>query len=168
MSSGTLPRSIFLTSLLVLLLSGITACGAESPWLSGKVLATRSGTAHPISEARVMIVPLLPLKNAKEFREEDPGRLRGLATTQSSGTFEVTTLSSPVTHQEYELLRNWRYRIEIEVPGYYITSAEFDYAGGNNYLEIKIEEKLLDVEDDSGGIGEDDHPGPTDGSVRRN
>jgi len=144
-----------------------SSCEPEADYIVGKIVVVRDGKAFPVPEARVQIVPLVPLKRGKEFKEEDPARLRGLATTQTSGTFRLSSLSSPVTHQEYPLLGSWRYTIQIEVPGYYITSSEFDFDGGNNFLEIAIEEKLLDVVDESGGIEEVEEASPTIGPVRR-
>jgi hypothetical protein len=67
---------------------------------------------------------------------------------------------------EYPLLKGWSYVIEVEVPGFYITSSTFDYDGGAQYLEMQIEEKVVDVLDTSGGIQDEDRE-LQHGSVRK-
>ncbi|MEE2830589.1 MAG: hypothetical protein VX498_15485 [Myxococcota bacterium] len=154
-----------LLAVLVFLLPG---CGAEASYLGGKVVASREGKLIPIPAARVTVKPVSQLEDGAKFSDEQPSVLRGLATTQSSGTFEIAVLSSPMTQQEYPLLRGWRYSIQIEVPGYYIASSEFDYLGGNRFLEVEIAEKVVDVLDDSGGIETDTGSRSTVGVIRRN
>ncbi len=57
---------------------------------------------------------------------------------------------------EYELIKGWTYTIEVEVPGYYITSSEFEYVGGQAWVEMSIDEKPVDVLDTSGGVKENE------------
>ena len=65
-------------------------------------------------------------------------------------------LTSAETHAEYPLLKGWSYVIEVEVPGYYITQAEFEYNGGQAWVEVAIDEKPVDVLDTSGGVKDND------------
>jgi hypothetical protein len=65
-------------------------------------------------------------------------------------------LSSPQTQAEYPLLKGWTYAVEVEVPGYYITTTKFDYGGGAPYVEIEIQEKTADVLDTTGGVQENE------------
>ncbi len=143
---------------LILLLAGVLeACprgGAESGNLTGRVVALRNGELVPVADALVTIWPQLPGAKGDRFEAEPVKNLRGLSTTRAGGTFEISRLSSPVTQEDYGLLRDWTYGIEVEVPEYYVVRDEFDYLGGYQHIELEIEEKVVDVLDTTGGIQE--------------
>ena len=160
-------RSLFLLSffLLPLLLSGFGGCG-EAPWLSGQILVDRGGKLEPVPMAKIFIYPKAPLKRGIDA-PEDISVLSGAATTRDSGNFEINELSSNVSYENYELLKNWSYRLRISDTAYYLKEIEFDFEGGNNYVEVILEEKQVDVEAGEGeNIGEDTHKS-TSGAVRR-
>ena len=171
-SSSRLPdmRSIrSLSSLfflfLALSLAGFGGCG-EAPWLSGQILVDRDGKLEPVGGARVFLYPKAPLKKGKEA-PEDLTALSSVSTTRDSGNFEFGELSSNVSYENYELMRNWTYRLRIEDTAFYIKDILFDFEGGENFVEVILEEKSVDVEAEEGGaIGEDGHMS-TSGSVRR-
>ena len=110
----------------------------------------------PVADAQVHLWPVRPGARADKFEAEAIQNLRGVSTTRSTGAFEISTLSSPVSLGEYPLLRGYTYGIEVEVPGFYVTSSEFDYVGGGQYVEVEIEERIVDVLDTSGGAQSND------------
>jgi len=129
-------------------------------------LVERDGKAEPVAGARLSLFPIAPLARGKDA-PEDIKNLSGLAVTQAAGSFEISELSSNVSYDSFELLRNWRYRLRISDTGYYLKDIEFDYEGGNNFVEVKLEEKKADVEAGDGeGIGKDETEFHT-GSVRK-
>jgi hypothetical protein len=144
----------------------LPSCGTEAPNINGRVGAERQGELSPIAEGQVRLRPLEPGDKGKAFEDEPVSNLCGGATTHADGSFEITTLASSSTFAEYPLLKGWRYAIEVEVPGYYIARGQFEYAGGNQFLEIKIEEKVVDVLDD-GGVMEENQKKIHHGAVRR-
>ena len=165
MLSLSSTRYFLLALLFSVLLSGFGGCG-EAPWISGRVVVDRAGDVQPIPGARLFLYPVAPLSKGKPPPEQVEN-LSGVATTLSSGTFEFSELTSSVSYESFELLRDWRYRVRIEDTAYYLKDIEFDYQGGQNYLEVRLEEKKVDVEASDGeGIGEDNHSVET-GSVKR-
>lgn len=135
----------------------LVACpGGGSKNIAGKIVVRRGADLVPVSDAQVRIWPSTPSKKAQSFEAEAVQNLRGVATTRPSGAFEIALLSSPVTFAEYPLLTGYTYMIEVEVPGYYITSSSFDFAGGSQYVEMEIDEKEIDVLDTSGGAQSDE------------
>ena len=122
----------------------------------------------PVAQAQVLIKPLTvdPEQKGADEQPEDPTNLRGVAITNATGTFEVATLSSDQTFQEYGLLRNWKYEIQIQVPGYYIYKGPFSYGKGGMEMSIQLEEKGSDVLDESGVIEIDESAIQT-GAIRR-
>ncbi len=149
---------VWAVPLLAAILLVLPACpkGGSSSYLTGRVVAKRGGETIAVSDAQVRIWPSEPGKRAQKFDAEAVQNLRGVSTTRSSGAFEIARLSSPITNAEYALLKGWSYVIEVEVPGFYITSSSFEYAGGNQYVEMEIEEKMVDVLDTSGGVQENE------------
>ena len=147
-------------------LLALAACDGAAGNLTGRIVAHRGGQAVPVADAQVRIWPSEPGKKAQKFEQEAVQNLRGVSTTRASGAFEITVLTSPTTMAEYPLLKGWAYVIEVEVPGYYITSSTFQYAGGNQFLEMQIEEKVVDVLDTSGGVQDEDKE-LQHGSVRK-
>lgn len=134
---------------LALLASG---CPSTAANLTGRIVALRGGQQVPVSDAQVTIWPSEPGKKAQKFETEAVQNLRGVTTTRPSGAFALQVLSSPATNAEYPLLKGWTYTIEVEVPGFYITSSTFEYAGGAQFVEMQIQEKVVDVLDTSGGV----------------
>ena len=158
--------SPILILLVAVALLGLPACDASKGNLTGRIVAKRGGQDVPVADAQVRIWPSEPGKKADKFEAEAVQNLRGVSTTRPSGAFEIQVLTSPTTMAEYPLLKGWTYVIEVEVPGYYITSSTFDFAGGSQFVEMQIEEKVVDVLDTSGGV-QDDEKELQHGSVRK-
>ena len=160
---GSLRNLSFL--FIALSLAGFGACG-EAPWISGQILVDRDGKLEPVAGAKVFIFPKAPLKKGKE-PPEDPNVLSGASTTRDSGNFEFGELSSNVSYENYELMRNWTYLLRIEDTAFYLKDILFDFEGGENFVEVILEEKSVDVEAGEGeAIGEDEHT-LSSGGVRR-
>lgn len=130
--------------------------GGSAGVLTGKIIASRDGTEVPVADAQVRVWPSEPGAKPAKFEAEAVQNLRGVGITRASGQFEIDALTSSATAAEYPLLKGWTYVIEVEVPGYYITSSTFAYGGGSQFLEMEIEEKTSDVLDTSGGVQDDD------------
>ncbi len=145
-----------------------TACNdRKSDAVGGIIKVTQDQSVHPIAQAQIKLTPLAPNDGSKSDEQpEDASNLRGVDTTNDTGAFQIATLSSDQTFQEYGLLRNWRYELQIQVPGYYIYKGEFPYESGTRSLEITLTEKGSDVEDDTGGV-EIMEDGVQVGTVRR-
>ena len=154
----------------MLALGLLAACpgGRSSDLIAGTIKAERDQSEVPIAQAQVSVVPLGidPELRGGDEEPEPVKHLRGLDITNNSGYFEVGSLSSDVTFKEYGLLRNWRYQIQIQVPGYYLQTAEFSYTKGGQEMNITLEEKTSDVVDDSGVIEIDESAIQT-GAIRR-
>lgn len=150
-------RGAALVSALALVLALLGGCpsGKSSNTIAGHIEVTLDQEIIPLANANVMIRPVEP--DTEQKRNDDPPEvtvnLRGVSTTNASGSFLVTSLASSATFTEYPLLRGWNYEIRIEAPGYYIYHGSFPYEKGAGYLEIQLEEKDTDdVLDDSGMI----------------
>lgn len=143
-------------ALLLLLAALLPACKAGSTAITGRIVAMRDGQAVPVADAQVRLWPSEAGKKAEKFEAEAVQNLRGIATTRPNGNFEVTALSSPQTNAEYPLLKGWGYTLEVEVPGFYVAQAKFELAGGSQYLEVQLEEKMADVLDTTGVIQENE------------
>jgi len=165
-----LRRRISLLACLVAVTCLVIACpsGRSSDAVTGKIQVSKDQELRPVAQAQVRLTPVSPDPEAKGADEqpEDPANLRGVSITNDTGYFEILSLSSDQTFQEYGLLRNWRYEIQIQVPGYYIYKGNFAYSKGAEPLEITLEEKGADVVDDSGVI-EMDEKAIQSGSIRR-
>ncbi len=149
----TLKAGLLVLAIVALAMAG---CEARSTTLTGRIVAKRGGTDVPVSDATVTIWPSEPGGKPQKFESEAVQNLRGVSVTRPSGQFEITVLSSAATQAEYPLLKGWTYTIEVEVPGFYITSSTFEYAGGSQFVEMEIEEKSVDVLDTSGGVQDED------------
>ena len=164
-----LARRISFVACLVLMATFV-ACpsGRSSDAITGKIMVNKDQELRPVSQAQVRLTPVSPDPEAKGADEqpEDPVNLRGVSITNDTGFFEILSLSSDQTFQEYGLLRNWRYELQIQVPGYYIYKGNFSYANGAEELTITLQEKGADVADDSGVI-ELDEKAIQSGSIRR-
>ncbi len=158
-------KVLSLILLAVVVLPGGCPAGA-SRTITGQVNVTRAGQTLPVSEAQVRIWPSDPGTKAELFDWEPVQNLRGVGVTRSSGQFEIGALTSAETHAEYELLKGWTYMIEVEVPGYYITTSDFEYSGGQAWVEMSIDEKPVDVLDTSGGV-KDNEKELSRGAIRR-
>lgn len=148
-------RSLALATLSLLALTFVGCPGGRSSdAISGLIKAERDQSEVPVSQAQVVVRPLMvdPEQRGADEQPEDPKNLRGVAITNDLGAFEITNMSSDQTFTEYGLLRNWKYEITIQVPGYYIYKGTFAYANGAEELQIMLEEKGSDVTDDSGVI----------------
>jgi hypothetical protein len=156
----------FRTFTLLAALAALGGCKAAAANINGRIVALREGQTVPVGDAQVRIWPSEPGKRPEKFEAEAIQNLRGISTTRPSGAFQIATLSSPSTSTEYPLLKGYVYTIEVEVPGYYVTSSTFEYAGGNQYVEMKIEEKVADVLDTTGVIKENERE-LSRGSVQR-
>jgi hypothetical protein len=164
-----LARRISLIACLALLgLAMACPSGRSSDAISGKIQVKKDQELRPVAQAQVRLSPISPDPEAKGADEqpEDPANLRGVSITNDTGYFDILSLSSDQTFQEYGLLRNWRYEIQIQVPGYYIYKGNFAYSKGAEALEITLEAKGADVVDDSGVI-EMDEKAIQSGSIRR-
>lgn len=148
--------SLSLVSLLVALVLLPGGCPSASKVITGQINVTRDGQTSPVADAQVRLWPKDPGPKAELFEYEAVQNLRGVAVTRASGQFEIGMLTSGETHAEYELLKGWTYTIEVEVPGYYITSSDFEYTGGSAWVEMAINEKPVDVLDTSGGVKENE------------
>jgi len=150
--------SMRLATLALLILSMVfsASCdkGRSSDLIAGRITAIKDGEERPVSQASVRITPssVDPEKKGADEQPEDPINLQGVALTNDTGFFEVASLSSSQTFQEYSLLRNWKYEIQITVPGYYIYKGPFSYEKGGVELAVQLEQKGADVVDDSGVI----------------
>ena len=140
---------------LVALSLALVACRNRSgDAVGGVIRVTNAEKIHPIAQAQIKLTPLAPIAGAKGVDEqpEAAGNLRGVDTTNDTGAFRIASLSSDQTFQEYELLRNWTYQLQVLVPGYYIYSAEFPFESGTSEVEVTLKQKGNDVEDDSDGV----------------
>jgi len=168
MPSGlrTLATTLFIAALVTL--AGCPSGGRSSDIIAGKIATTKDQQTVPVSQAQVMIRPLTvdPEQKGADEQPEEPTNLRGVSITNDTGYFEIVALSSDQTFQEYGLLRNWKYEITIQVPGYYIYRGSFTYTKGGQELEIALEEKSADVLDSSGVIEIDEKSIQT-GAIRR-
>jgi hypothetical protein len=154
--SSSLFRALSLVALL-LLTASLVACpsgGRSSDSISGRIVASKDQQEIPVAQAQVVVRPLSvdPEKRGADEQPEDPKNLRGVSITNDLGTFEIKTMSSDQTFTEYGLLRNWKYEITIQTPGYYIYKGTFSYSKGAQELQITLEQKDADVTDDSGVI----------------
>ncbi|HCP44878.1 MAG TPA: hypothetical protein DIU15_02450 [Deltaproteobacteria bacterium] len=160
------------TALLVLMLAvAVAGCpggGRSSDMIAGQIMTQKDQQEIPVGQAQVMIRPLNadPELKGADDQPEDPTNLRGVAITNDTGYFEIQSLSSDQTFQEYGLLRNWKCEITIQVPGYYIYKGSFSYTKGGQELSIVLEEKGSDVTDLSGVIEIDEKAIQT-GAIRR-
>ncbi len=150
-------RTLAGLAIAVVTLLGV-ACpkGGASRAITGQVAVNRDGNTEPVGEAQVRVWPKEPGNKAEQFEYEAVQNLRGVTLTRANGQFEIGALTSAETHAEYSILKGWKYVIEVEVPGFYITQAEFDYAGGQAWVEVAIDEKPVDVLDTSGGVKDND------------
>ena len=158
-------------SVIALAIAGLIGCpssGRSSDMIAGKIGTTKDQQDVPVSQAQVMIRPTTvdPEQKGADEQPEEPSNLRGVSITNDTGYFEIAALSSDQTFQEYGLLRNWKYEITIQVPGYYIYRGNFSYGKGGQELTVELEEKGADVIDASGVIEIDESSIQT-GSIRR-
>ena len=164
------PKLPLYSSFVLLLLGLLVACpgGRSSDLIAGTIKTDRDQSEIPVAQAQVSIYPigLDPELRGGDEEPEPVKHLRGLDITNDSGYFEIQTLSSDVTFKEYGMLRNWRYEVRIQVPGYYIYKGQFSYSKGGQELGIMLEEKTADVVDGSGVIEIDDSAIQT-GAIRR-
>jgi hypothetical protein len=154
--------------LLAFAVAGCPSGGRSKDTVQGSIKAERDQELRPVGQAQVMIRPITvdpQLKGADE-QPEDPANLRGVSITNDTGFFQITSLSSDQTFMEFGLLRNWKYEITIQVPGYYIYKGQFTYTKGAQQVDVQLEEKGADVSDGSGVITIDEKAIQT-GSVRR-
>ncbi len=154
--------------LILIAMLGCPSGGRTSDMIAGKIETSKDQQLVPVSQAQVMIRPLTvdPEQKGADEQPEEPSSLRGVSITNDTGYFEIAALSSDQTFQEYGLLRNWKYEITIQVPGYYIYRGSFAYSKGGQELTIELEEKSADVLDASGVIEIDDKAIQT-GAIRR-
>ena len=154
------------------LVASVVGCpsggGRTSDLIAGQIQTSKDQELVPVSQAQVMVRPLTvdPEQKGADEQPEEPVNLRGVAITNDTGQFEIAALSSDQTFVEYTLLRNWKYEITIQVPGYYIYKGSFSYAKGGQNLTIELEEKGADVIDQSGVIEIDEKAIQT-GAIRR-
>jgi hypothetical protein len=154
----------------VLFMVVLAACpgGRSSDLIAGTIRTDRDQRVVPVAQAQVSIYPvgLDPELRGGDEEPEPIKHLRGLDITNDSGYFEIQALSSDVSFKEYPLMRNWRYEVRIQVPGYYIYKGQFTYTKGGQELTILLEEKTADVVDDTGVIEIDESAIQT-GAIRR-
>jgi hypothetical protein len=155
---------------LVVFLASLVACpgGRSSDLIAGTIRTDRDQRVVPVAQAQVSIYPtgLDPELRGGDEEPEPIKHLRGLDITNDSGYFEIQELSSDISFKEYGLMRNWRYEVRIQVPGYYLYKGQFTYTKGGQELTILLEEKTADVVDDTGVIEIDESAIQT-GAIRR-
>ena len=168
MSSGLRALAISALIATIVALVGCPSGGRSSDMIAGKIATDKDQQVVPVSQAQVMIRPMTvdPEQRGADEQPEEPQNLRGVSITNDTGYFEIVALSSDQTFQEYGLLRNWKYEITIQVPGYYIYRGNFTYTKGGQELQIALEEKSADVIDASGVIEIDEGSIQT-GAIRR-
>jgi hypothetical protein len=155
MSVAKAPRLLVpLLLIAALLLVGCPSKGGSSDTITGLIEVEMDQRVVPLAQAFVTLVPFEPDATYKKQDEapELTTSLKGVSTTNASGSFVVANLASSETFMEYPLLRGWTYQIRIEAPGYYIHEGTFTYEKGAQTLKIKLETKDTDVVDDSGVI----------------
>jgi hypothetical protein len=163
---------LFVGLIAVFMIGSIAGCpsggGRSSDLVAGQIRTNKDQELIPVSQAQVMVRPVTvdPEQKGADEQPEEPVNLRGVAITNDTGYFEIAALSSDQTFKEYSLLRNWKYEITIQVPGYYIYKGSFPYAKGGQELTIELEEKGADVIDQSGVIEIDEKAIQT-GAIRR-
>lgn len=152
------------------LLGLLAACpgGRSSDLIAGTIRTDRDQMEIPVAQAQVSVSPvgLDPELRGGDEEPEPIKHLRGLDITNDAGYFEIQSLSSDVSFKEYPMMRNWRYEVRIQVPGYYIYKGQFTYTKGGQELSILLEEKTADVVDDTGVIEIDESAIQT-GAIRR-
>lgn len=153
---------------LVALAAGCPSGGRSKDALQGTIKTMKDQELRPIGQAQVMIRPktIDPAQKGADEQPEDPQNLRGVAITNDTGFFQIGNLTSEQTFSEYGLLRNWKYELTIQVPGYYTYKGEFTYLKGAQQLDLELEEKATDVLDEGGVITIDEKSMQT-GAVRR-
>ncbi len=163
-----LPRVA--VSCVLVLIAFLVACpgGRSSDMVAGTIRTVRDQQEIPVAQAQVTVFPVTvdPELRGADEQPEPVKHLRGLSLTKDSGYFEIAELSSEVSFKEYPLLRNWKYEVRIQVPGYYIYKGHFTYTRGGQELSILLEEKAADVIDDAGVIEIDESAIQT-GAIRR-
>jgi hypothetical protein len=154
--------------LALITVASISCKQRSSDAVTGIIQVVIDQEVRPIAQAQIRLIPKAPTDGAKRVDEqpEDPVNLRGVDTTNDTGVFEILALSSDQTFQEYGLLRNWTYELQIQVPGYYLFTGEVAYADGGRAVQVELRQKGNGVDDDTGGV-EVVIDGLAMGSVRR-
>ena len=159
-----------LATTLALDVSLVAGCpsGRSSDVIVGFIEVEMDQKLVPLAQADVTIRPVEAAEDAKKPDEapELTSVLSGVSVTNGAGTFEIGLLASNETFAEYPLLRGWVYEFRIQAPGYYIYRGKFTFEGGATSLGVKLDEKSLDVMDDTGVIDVPDGA-ITTGAVRR-
>ncbi|MEE2830590.1 MAG: hypothetical protein VX498_15490 [Myxococcota bacterium] len=155
----------------LLVLALLMACpggGRSSDMIAGTIRTVRDQQEVPVAQAQVTVFPVTvdPELRGADEPPEAVKALRGLSLTKDSGYFKIEELSSEISFESYPLLRNWKYEVKIQVPGYYIYKGHFTYTRGGQELSIVLEEKAADVIDDAGVIEIDESAIQT-GAIRR-
>ena len=135
---------------------GCPGKGRTSDSISGKIVVEIDQALEPVGGATVTIRPTEANEGYRhsDEPEEQPANLKGVQTSNDAGSFSVRNLASRETHQEYPLLRGWKYAITIMVPDSYVHHGEFTYDSKNSYLTIELNKKPADVSDDTEGVTE--------------
>ena len=122
---------------------------AGGPTLEGKVVGTDGEMETPLENVRINITPLGPIKGKKRAPVDD---LVGVATTTPLGKFRIGELSSPSKGEEFALMKNWRYRIEIDAAGHYKFDQEIEVKGRAAQLDFVVKSHSYEIVDDTGVV----------------
>jgi hypothetical protein len=149
---GEAIRSFFplLFALAGALLAGCMAQhGRASDRILGLVLL--DGTEQPIAGASLTLTPTAPLPQGRvDAWEPDPLPV-ARAPTGDSGAFAFDGLTGP-DGAPVGLLRGWEYVLRADAPGFFTTTEELEYAGGERALLVTIEVVDEEVVHGDGGL----------------
>lgn len=148
-----------IVALLMLLLVGPAGALSARPEsgsaavIGGSITGFTEGSEEPLSEVRIELRPVAPLKGRDRRPAPD---LLGLALSNGDGSFQVTELHSSSQRRAYPLLVGWTYEAKVIAPGHYIFHGIVNYFGGSDPWDFMLEARVTDVVDDSGTIAPDD------------
>ena len=119
--------------------------------VTGKVVGDNGAEEVPLANVRIDITPLGPVMGKRVAPVDD---LVGVATTTPLGKFRIGELSSPSEGTEHVLLKNWRYRINIQAAGHYLFDQEIEVRGRSTALDFVVKSRDYAVLDETGPVGE--------------
>jgi|GEM_PF-456562 len=125
----------------------------SGPIIGGSVFGYAAGSENPLREARIEIRPVTPLRGKDNRPAAD---LLGLAITGPDGAFSIDELHSPSQREAFPLMLGWSYEVKVVAAGHYVFGGIVEYSGEAEPWEFLLEEKSVDVADDSGVVAPDD------------
>ncbi len=154
-----MPRLIVPVALALLLLVGLLAdpsTAASAPGeaeIAGTVSGFAEGVDEPLSDVRVELRPVAPLRGRDKRPASD---LIGLAITDASGSFVINELNSASRRKSYPLMPDWTYEAKVVASGHYVFHGVVAWYGEGEPWEFMLEAKVTDVVDDSGVVAPED------------